>query len=174
MKSFFLACYLLLITGYTIAQTHEQGPIKWMTIQEAFKLQQSKPKKIFIDMYTHWCGWCKKMDASTFQDSAFASYMMAHFYPVKMDAETRDTILYQGKPYAYKPDYKVNELAAMLLSGQMSYPTSVFLDENENVISPVPGFMTAEQMLPILRFFGEDIFKTKTWEDYVKDLQQAK
>ena len=125
-------------------------------------------------MYTHWCGWCKKMDASTFQDSAFASYMMAHFYPVKMDAETRDTIIYQGKPYAYKPDYKVNELAAMLLSGQMSYPTSVFLDENENVISPVPGFMTAEQMLPILRFFGEDIFKTKTWEDYVKDLQQAK
>jgi thioredoxin-related protein len=170
MRGFLLI--MLLSSKCILAQEVHDGPVHWMTIQEAFKEQKVHPKKIFIDMYTHWCGWCKKMDAGTFKDSTFATYLNRYYYAVKMDAETRDTIPYQGAYYTYKPEYKVNELAAFLLSGQMSYPTSVFLDENQNVLSPVPGYMTAEQMIPILRFFGEDIFKTKTWEEYAKDYRK--
>jgi thioredoxin-related protein len=54
-----------------------------------------------------------------------------------------------------------------MLGGQMSYPTSVFFDESLNEITPVPGYQTAEQLLPILKFFGEDIYKTKKWEEYI-------
>lgn len=94
------------------------------------------------------------------------SYLTDHFYAVKMNAETRDTIEFQGKKYSFKPEYKSNELAAILLNGQMSYPTTVYLDEQLNLITPVPGYMTGEQLLPILKFFGEDIYKSKTWEQY--------
>ncbi|MFM2207144.1 MAG: hypothetical protein RL213_1119 [Bacteroidota bacterium] len=147
-------------------KSHEEGPIHWMSLQEALSKQKSSPKKIFIDMYTDWCGWCKRLDATTFKDSAVAAYMNSHFYPVKMDAETKDTIVFKGTTYHFKPEYKSNELAAYLLSGQMSYPTAVYLDEELNVITQVPGFMTGEQLLPILRFFAEDIYKSKTWEEY--------
>jgi len=51
----------------------------------------------------------------------------------------------------------------------MSYPTSVYLDENLNEIGPVPGYLTAEQLLPVLKYFSEDIYKTKKWEDYLKE-----
>ena len=33
------------------------------------------PRKYFIDVYTDWCGWCKKMDKDTFQNPEVAAYM---------------------------------------------------------------------------------------------------
>ena len=145
---------------------HGEGPIEWMTWQEAMEKQKTAPRKIFIDMYTSWCGWCKRMDATTFQDSAVAAILNDKFYAVKMDAETHDTLVYQGKDYVFKPEYKSNELAVKLLNGQMSFPTAVYLDERQFVISPVAGYMTAEQVLPILHYFGDNIYLTRSWEDY--------
>jgi thiol:disulfide interchange protein len=37
-----------------------EASIQWMTMEEAFKATQIQPRKIFIDVYTDWCGWCKK------------------------------------------------------------------------------------------------------------------
>ena len=48
----------------------------------------------------------------------------------------------------------------------MSYPTYVFLDEQFNLLAPVPGFMPPESIMPVLKYFGEDIYKTKTWQEY--------
>ncbi|HLT51685.1 MAG TPA: DUF255 domain-containing protein, partial [Arenibacter sp.] len=44
--------------------------ITWLSWEEAVKLAETEkdPKKIFVDVYTDWCGWCKKMDKDTFQD----------------------------------------------------------------------------------------------------------
>lgn len=140
--------------------------IKWVTFEDALSLSNKQPKKIFMDIYTGWCGWCKKMDASTFKDPKVVSYMNQHFYAVKLDAETKDTITYKSKDYTFVPAYKSNEVAAYLLNGQMSYPTAVYLDEKSDPITAVPGFLTADQLLPILKYFGEDIYKTKKWEEY--------
>ena len=80
------------------AQKHS-GPIKWYSLQEADSLYQTNPKPLFIDVYTDWCGWCKRMDATTFQDKSIANYLNSNFYPVKLDAETNDSIRFQGKMY---------------------------------------------------------------------------
>ncbi|HTB31563.1 MAG TPA: DUF255 domain-containing protein, partial [Bacteroidia bacterium] len=42
--------------------------IHWVNFDEAVKLNEKHPRKILIDVYTQWCGWCKKMDASTYTD----------------------------------------------------------------------------------------------------------
>jgi thioredoxin-related protein len=137
-----------------------------MSFEEAVKMNEKAPKKIFIDVYTHWCGWCKKMDAGTFMDDTIANYMNEKYYAVKLDAETKDTIHFKNQSFAFRPEYKSNEFAVSLLNGQMSYPTFVFLDENVNMLSPLPGYQTVEQLALVMKFYGEDIYKTKKWDEY--------
>src|SRR6187399_1544026 len=67
--------------------------INWITLQEAEKLNKKQPRKIVIDVYTDWCGWCKKMDKSTFADAKTAAYVNKHYYAVKLDAETKEEIV---------------------------------------------------------------------------------
>jgi thioredoxin-related protein len=152
------------------AQTPEKtkGEITWISFEKAVELNQTQPRKIFIDVYTSWCGWCKRMDATTFKDSTVMKYMNENYYAVKLDAERKDTVLYSGKTFIYKPEYKAHELAISLLNGQMGYPSFVFLDEKMTLLSPLSGYQTVEQLMPALKYFGSDIYKTKSWEDYSK------
>src|SRR5688572_9749496 len=97
--------------------------INWLTMEEAEVRMKKQPRKIFIDVYTDWCGWCKKMDKSTFSDPEVAAYVNKHYYAVKLDAESREPITVKGHTYTYKPEYKSHELALALLKGQMNYPS---------------------------------------------------
>lgn len=142
--------------------------IKWMTLAEAEAKTKKEPRKIFIDIYTDWCGWCKKMDKDTFSDPEIAAYVNKNFYAVKLDAEGKDPIIIGGRTFTYKPEYKAHELAIALLNGQMSYPTTVYLDEKLNMLTPVPGYLDKKNFTRIIRYFGENFHKTMTWQEYEK------
>ena len=73
-------------------QAPNPEPFKWYTWEEAVALNKTKPKKIVVDVFTNWCGWCKKMDKGAFSDPAVAAYIAANFYPVKLNAEQREEI----------------------------------------------------------------------------------
>ena len=166
-----LAFGVIAFTNSCTAQVEDKtAPIHWMGFEEAVAKGDPSTKKIFIDSYTHWCGWCKKMDASTFRDSAIVKYMNDKFYAIKLDAETKDTIHFRGTNFTYKAENKSNELASSMMNGQMSYPTFIFLDENFAMLSPLPGYQTPEQLMSVLRYFGENIYKTKKWEEYQKEM----
>ncbi len=164
------AILILLSAGSCQSQTHtnEPGGIQWMDFEQAMKLNQTKPKKVFIDVYTGWCGWCKRMDATTFKDSAIVKYMNENYYSVKLDAETKDSIHYKDRAFGFKTEYKANELAVALLNGQMGYPSYVFLDEQSNLLTPLSGYKTVPELMPVLKFFGTDAYKTTKWEEYIK------
>lgn len=174
LKKFFsiaIAFSAVVISDSCTAQVEDKtAPIHWMGFESAVAKGNAAPKKMFIDAYTHWCGWCKRMDATTFRDPAVVKYMNDKFYAVKLDAETKDTINFQGKRFVYMPENKANELAVSLMNGQMSYPTFIFLDEKFGMLSPLPGYQTPEQLLTVLKYFGDDIYKTKKWEEYQKEI----
>lgn len=143
--------------------------IKWLDIEEAEALNQKKPKKIFIDTYTDWCGWCKKMDASTFINPVIVEYMNKNFYAVKFNAERKDTVNFNNKEYI-NPNptgsRSSHQLAMELLSGRMSFPSFVFLDEKLGKITIVPGYRKAPEFEAILHYIGENLYKDQKWEDF--------
>src|SRR5580658_3407098 len=86
--------------------------IHWITsIDELQAKMAQNPKKVYMDVYTGWCGWCKKMDATTFQNPDLIKYINTNFYAVRLDAERQDVINFQGKEYHYEPQYKANTFA---------------------------------------------------------------
>jgi len=127
--------------------------IIWYNLESAADANKEVKKFIFIDIYTDWCGWCKKMDQSTFLDSAVVSYMNEHFYAVKMNAESKDPIAYKEVLYEYKmySNKGYNELAVNLLSGKMTFPSFVVLSKKEVKIGTIVGFQSPTELLLALK-----------------------
>ncbi len=161
---------LIILTGYTSCSQPMKSSYKihWMDFESAVAASQKNPKKLFIDVYTDWCGWCKKMDASTFMDDSVAAYINANFYPVKFNAESKDTIHFFDQVFVFVPEYKSHELAISLLNRQMGYPSYAFLDEKFAAIKVQQGYMPKETLMPLLKYYAEDVYKTKTYEEFTK------
>lgn len=164
----------LAVTAF-VASDRKKTPaadsIKWYTWDEAVNLNKKKPKKIFIDVYTDWCGWCKRMDAQTFTNPEVIGYMNANFYPVKFNAEQKETIKFQDKEFGYQQGERgrgVHMLAYSLLDGRLGYPAFVMLNEKYERIALSPGYKEAPQLMKELKFAKEEIYKNKSWDEYVK------
>ena len=176
MKPLYLAVILicsLVFPSCSHAQTAEKGGIHWISFEEAMKLNAKKPKKIVMDVFTDWCGWCKVMDRETFTDPIVAAYVNANYYAVKLNAERTDVVSYKGKDYKFisQGNRGYHELAAELLQGKLSYPTLVFMDEQSNLIQSIPGFRKAPELDMILKFIGGDHYKNQDYGTFTKNYQ---
>lgn len=146
----------------------QETKINWIEIDRAFEVNEKTPRKIFIDVYTDWCGWCKKMDENTFTNPVIASYLTQKFHAVKFNAEGSKDITYKGKVYKNKGQGQRNphEFAIAILQGRLSYPSIVFMDENNNLITYIAGYLAPEQLEPIMAYIESDAYKTQKWEDF--------
>ena len=161
---------LLILTIALFSLSLSAQKINWMSFEEAVEAQQITPKKIFIDAYTVWCGPCKMLDKNTFQNKDVADYVNENYYAVKFNAEGNETINFQGKTFK-NPNFDASkkgrnsshQLSAFY--GINAYPTIIFLDEDSNLIAPLPGYKTPQQLELYLKLFKTDDFKTLTKQD---------
>ena len=84
---------------------------------------------LFIDVYTQWCGPCKKMVREVFPQPEVGSYLNEHFVCIQLDAETPEGKSFSGK-------YDVG-----------AYPTFYVLDSVGEVQYREVGYKTASQLL---------------------------
>lgn len=172
-------CLVVLLTGSAFidhSQTdisEAEGKVNWMTFEEAIKKSEVEKKKIFIDVYTDWCGWCKVMDKNTFSEPEIAKYLNENFYPVKFDAEQKEEITFRNHTFKFVPSGRkgYHELAAALLNNKLSYPSVVFLDENFNMIQPLAGYQKPDQFEKIIKYIGGDHYKSTEWAEWEKNFQ---
>lgn len=169
-KTFFLFLSIIAFGCTAQSQKGEADLVKWYTFEEAVELNSKNPKKIFIDVYTDWCSWCKVMDEKTFSHPEIADYLNENYYPVKFNAESTEPVHFANTVFENKGTGRrsMHDLAVALLQGKMSFPSVAYLDENNQLLTAVPGYLTPVQMEPILVFFGADHYKGKSWEDFQK------
>jgi thioredoxin-related protein len=148
--------------------------INWLSFEEAFELNKTSPKKWMIDISTSWCGWCKKMDASTFSDPLIIKYLNDNYYAVALDGEEKKDITMDEVTFKFVANGRrgYHELPAKLMNGKMSYPTIVFLSSEVQVYQALPGYKSKQDLLPILNFInGFDANPDRTWDEYIKSYE---
>lgn len=171
---------LLLLSVILTGLTAQAQEIEWMSMNEALEAQKEKPRKIFMDLYTTWCGPCKMLDKNTFSDKNVAAYVNENYYPVKFNAEGSEEVTYKGNTYT-NPQYDPNRkgrnsqhqfATALQVTG---YPSLAYFDEEGKPLQVVPGYRTPAQLEIFLKLFGEDHYKKLTtkeaWEEYQKNFK---
>lgn len=150
------------------------GIINWVDIKDLEKQMKKEPRKVVVDLYTDWCGWCKRMDKNTFQHPEIAKYINEHFYAVKFDAETKDDIQFKGETFKWQPGSRkgTNQLTYKLILGdnpksnRIGYPTIAFLDEKLNRIDAYSGYKDASKFDGLMRFVKEGHYATMSLGDF--------
>jgi thioredoxin-related protein len=144
--------------------------VKWYTIQQAIELNKKSPRKIIIDVYTDWCGWCKEMDKKTFSHPVISKYLNDNFYPVKFNAESSDPVSFGGKTFVNEGggSRSTHQFAVALLQGKMSYPSIAYMNEKMELLTSVPGYLAPKDIEPILNYFISDKYKAVSFEEFQK------
>ena len=168
MKNFILT--ILFLATISIANAQE---VKWLSFEEALALNKKNPKPILLDMYTDWCGWCKKMDKTTYKNKVIVDYINQNFYAIKMDGEGKKDITFRNHTFKFKNEGRrgYHELAAALMNGKMSYPTTIFMNQKEELLDKIPGYLDTKTMEKVLAFFAKDKYKTEKWTEFDKNFK---
>lgn len=167
---------LILLILTTSAISAQNQKINWISFEKAIELNEQEPKKFLIDVYTDWCGWCKRMDATTFSNPVIVDYINKNYWAIKLDAERKDTVKLGEQLFVNEnPTGKRNphQLAVALLNGKMSYPSIVYLDENVELLQAVGGYHDAVGIEPILKYFAENAYRETPWEEYTSSFDSA-
>lgn len=158
----------------------QMDSISWMSIEEINKIVEKNIKKnkvktdklILVDFYTDWCGWCHKLDQTTYKDSAVIDLMNKYFYAVKFDAELRDTIQFANVIYGYKGSGTrvTNDFALTMASrpgGRIGYPTMTIITPLGEKITAEGGYKDPAKMVLMLKYYGEGYYKTMDFQTFL-------
>lgn len=96
---------------------------------DVLKLAKEKSCPVFVDVYTSWCGPCKKMAKEVFTQKEAGDYFNAHFINYKVDAEKGEGI----------------KIAALF--NVSAYPTCLFVTGEGKLVSSFMGAQTVKSLL---------------------------
>ncbi|MEN3040821.1 MAG: thioredoxin family protein [Bacteroidia bacterium] len=142
--------------------------IFWQDIDEAFRRARVVDRLLLIYVYTPWCAPCKMMEQNTWDHPTIAVFATKNFHCVRLNAEARDSILFNGTYFPYLTEVHANQLAYLLLSGKMEYPALVIMEATGNILLTMHGYISPRLMDEILRYFGAGFYKKISWEEFQK------
>ena len=164
---------LILILSVVFSFTNSPPPkVKWMDLKEMQEAYAKEPRPILIDMYTSWCGWCKVMDKKTYTNENVVAYINKKFYAVKFNAESKATLSFLGKDYAYNKKEKIHELAKKLAGYEVGFPSTILLSKPEAPPAVISGYMIPSEMEAPLKYFGSNANEKQSFIEFEKALKK--
>jgi len=150
----------VLVAGLAVAALPAQaGGVAWRTWNAGLAAASGSGKPVIVDVYTDWCGWCKRMDRDTYSRPEVSEYVNRHFIMVRLNGDSDDRVTYGGR-----------EFTARTLAGGFNvsgYPTTIFLRPNGAHLVNVPGYMGPDKFMKLVRYIGDGALdRGVKWEEY--------
>lgn len=150
---FFSLTVLFCVDGFS-----QKEGIQWINFEQLDDSLKIKPKKVFISFYADWCVYCKKMEQSAFKDKTIIQLLQKDYYAVKMDAESKDSIFFEGKLYinknigkSRKPTHEFPLLLASRNGAPFTLPANIILDKNFSIRERFFEYLSPKELINILR-----------------------
>ena len=147
-------------TEQTSNKTEEEG-INWLTLQEAQKAMKENPKGgLMIMVHANWCPKCAEFEATTYKNSKVIKEINQFFYPVKLNAQHPNDLIYNGNRFS-NPNYDhsktledMNTYHELLYEIEAkSIPSLVFIDSNYEIKGSEMGYKEAEDLRSYLYMY---------------------
>jgi thioredoxin-related protein len=144
--------------GPSAPATVKAKQIDWREFEAGLSEARAKHKRVVVDVYTDWCGWCKRMDRDTYAKDEIQKYLGKAFVAVRLNAESDRRATYKGTEYSYR------QIAGGF--GVRGYPTTLFLEADGTHITTAPGYMGPDEFLTVLRYIGDGRYKDQTFDEF--------
>jgi len=152
--------------------------VAWIEFDDALRLAKLHRKPVLVYIHTDWCAWCKLLEQKALNDGPTVRYINRNFFAVKLNAETSDTIRYQGRSFTKAFGNQVHSLASIFLKGDYSFPSLFVLNPEGRLLTPMRGYLSPQELQDRLRYFAELDYHLMDWSAFEqkqrqKRLQQA-
>ncbi|MCJ8289362.1 MAG: DUF255 domain-containing protein [Crocinitomicaceae bacterium] len=131
MTKILFSTFLLAFTSIAIGQINFQD----LSIDEAIEKAKAENKKVFIDVFTTWCGPCKVIDKNVFKKAEIGDRMNPDYISIKVDAER------------YPDQVRFNEFRVR------AYPTMIILNGEGREMKRIRGAISIERFHKLLDGF---------------------
>ena len=157
MRKFLFFSFLLLSIS-AFSQGESKTKIQWLSIEKAEELAKKYDSDMFVFFFRKGCPECQKMKVETLKDPEIIRLINENFFPVMLNARTKDTIIYNGKKYTNQQPKEDGEtwrhdLYHELVVGgghQYVYPYIVVINGKNQNEKYLPGFKPAILLKRIL------------------------
>jgi thioredoxin-related protein len=161
LRASLLPALLLLGLAVTPRAAAAAEEIQWLSWDAGLEQAETSGRPILVDVYTDWCGWCKRMDREVYARADVRDALSRRFVPIKLNAESKATATYQSQ--------KLTERGIAAKFKVSGYPTTVFLASNGKHLVNAPGYLAPDRFLQVLSYVGDGHFERGTsFEDFTR------
>ena len=139
-------------TGPAVKTQTDPNGIEWYGYEDGWKKAKAENKHMFVDFTATWCGWCKRLEATTFAEKRVVDALTNDFVPVKVWEKSPDTLDLDGYRIA-EEDLRIKEF------GATAFPTLWFVSPKGVRVGPVRGYVDANTLLhffDVVKFYRYD------------------
>ena len=159
----FLLIALLTINGWSMANNIDENtmnkPLTWLTYQKGLTKSQVENKPTLLYFYSDRCSWCNKLEEETFTNTKVKDYLIENFSLVRINSNSSEVFMEEGK------QIKESELVQRYQVG--GFPTIWFLDQNNQRIASLPGYVEAEIFINVLDYINGGHYTEHTFQEFM-------
>jgi thioredoxin-related protein len=154
------------ILGYSCGKSRQETTtsnygVKWYDYNEGMQQAFQQGKHVLLYFWRPGCSWCNKMESTNYSDSSIASLVNNMFIAIKINGWSKDKFATAS-----------GELSGAELSDQFQltgYPAVWFLESDGSKINVLPGYAPPDDFKLLLKYVGENHYKSQNFKDFARE-----